>query len=58
MLRADRREYRTLRRQLLGAASWNRYVSSRGLNADAGRAKLRETQATMAALRAAWKVAA
>lgn len=47
-----RAEYRSKRRQLLSAAGWNRYVAGRGLNADAGRARLRENQAAMALLRA------
>lgn len=44
--------YRTARRQLLAASSWNRWAAKRGYSETAGEAR-RRNQAEMARLRAA-----
>lgn len=44
-------DYQDARAKLLRAAAWNTFVSRRGLNASEGRAKRRENQLAMAALR-------
>lgn len=43
--------YRKQRNTLLQACAWNRLVATRGLNADAGREKLKATQSALAFLR-------